>query len=134
MVSTQFIMLPVVGALIGLFTNWIAVKMLFHPRKKILGIQGVVPKNKKKIAARFGELAPRVMPSSLEKFKDMPIVGEAMMKFIKGGVTKRVAAFDDAEMEHLIIDATNRELRFVVIAGGFIGLFVGLAQALILGV
>ena len=48
---------PLVGAIIGYFTNYIAVKMLFHPYKpvKIFGktlpfTPGVIPKNKPRLA------------------------------------------------------------------------------------
>jgi len=51
-------LLPLISAFIGWFTNWIAVKMLFHPRepKKILGItiQGIFPKRQQVFAAKLG--------------------------------------------------------------------------------
>jgi uncharacterized membrane protein YheB (UPF0754 family) len=54
------ILIPVISAFIGWFTNWIAIKMLFHPRepKKILGIsfQGIFPKRQKVLAANLGKL------------------------------------------------------------------------------
>ncbi len=34
------------GAFIGYFTNWFALRMLFYPKKSILGIQGLLPKYK----------------------------------------------------------------------------------------
>lgn len=50
--------LPLTGALIGWFTNWIAVQMLFHPRQplRILGftIQGLVPERRAQLAERIG--------------------------------------------------------------------------------
>ena len=52
--------LPFISALIGWVTNFLAIKMLFHPRKKIsLGIftiQGVFPKRQKVLAERLGKL------------------------------------------------------------------------------
>ena len=59
--SSSFIfILPIIAALIGWATNFVAIKMLFHPQdpKKILGItfQGVFPKRQKQIAERLGEL------------------------------------------------------------------------------
>lgn len=56
------IVLPVLtGALIGYFTNYIAIKMLFRPRKEIyIGksklpfTPGVIPKNKPRIASAVG--------------------------------------------------------------------------------
>lgn len=55
-----FILLPVVSAFIGWFTNWIAIKMLFHPREpiKILGItfHGIFPKRQQQFAMKLGKL------------------------------------------------------------------------------
>jgi uncharacterized membrane protein YheB (UPF0754 family) len=54
------ILIPVISAFIGWFTNWIAIKMLFHPRepKKIFGItfQGIFPKRQQTLAANLGKL------------------------------------------------------------------------------
>ncbi len=55
-----FWLLPFISAFIGWFTNWIAIKMLFHPRepKKILGItlHGIFPKRQKQFAEKLGKL------------------------------------------------------------------------------
>ena len=52
--------IPVISAFIGWFTNWIAIKMLFHPRdpKRILGItfHGIFPKRQKQFAEKLGKL------------------------------------------------------------------------------
>ena len=56
------IILPIaIGALIGYCTNYIAIKMLFHPRKEMrIGswrlpfTPGVIPKNKERIASEVG--------------------------------------------------------------------------------
>ena len=54
------ILIPLISAFIGWFTNWIAIKMLFHPKepKKILGltIQGIFPKRQTTLAANLGKL------------------------------------------------------------------------------
>lgn len=51
---------PVVCGLIGWLTNWLAVKMLFHPRYPVtfgpLVIHGVFPKRQAALAARLGAL------------------------------------------------------------------------------
>lgn len=58
--TLTWILLPLISAFIGWFTNWIAIKMLFHPRepKKILGItiQGIFPKRQQVFAAKLGKL------------------------------------------------------------------------------
>lgn len=60
MSSYTIYLLPVISAFIGWFTNWIAIKMLFHPRdpRKVLGftIQGIFPKRQKQFAAKLGTL------------------------------------------------------------------------------
>lgn len=63
--------IPVISAFIGWFTNWIAIKMLFHPRepKKILGltIQGIFPKRQQQFAEKLGKL----VSEELLSFKDI---------------------------------------------------------------
>lgn len=58
--SYWFLLFPVVSAFIGWITNWVAIKMLFHPRtpKRILGItfQGIFPKRQQKFAEKLGKL------------------------------------------------------------------------------
>lgn len=57
----KFILPPVIGAIIGLFTNYLAIKMLFRPFKpvKVFGITlpftpGVIPKEHHKLAEKIG--------------------------------------------------------------------------------
>ena len=59
---------PVIGAFIGYFTNYIAVKMLFHPYKeiKVLGLKlpftpGVIPKNKPRLARAIARAVSDVL-------------------------------------------------------------------------
>jgi uncharacterized membrane protein YheB (UPF0754 family) len=53
----MFVAAPVICAFIGWLTNYLAVKMLFHPRKPIrifsLTIQGIFPKRKKALASNL---------------------------------------------------------------------------------
>jgi uncharacterized membrane protein YheB (UPF0754 family) len=53
-------LLPFISAFIGWFTNWIAIKMLFHPKepKRILGFtfQGIFPKRQQQFAQKLGTL------------------------------------------------------------------------------
>jgi uncharacterized membrane protein YheB (UPF0754 family) len=55
--------IPVISALIGYVTNYIAVKMLFRPHspKHILGlrVQGLVPRRQREIAASLGKMIER---------------------------------------------------------------------------
>jgi uncharacterized membrane protein YheB (UPF0754 family) len=55
-----YISLPLIAALIGWFTNWIAIKMLFYPRKPVrfifFDIQGIFPKRQALVAERIGKM------------------------------------------------------------------------------
>jgi uncharacterized membrane protein YheB (UPF0754 family) len=59
--------LPLISAFIGWFTNWIAIKMLFHPKepKRILGItfQGIFPKRQAQFAQKLGALVSKELLS-----------------------------------------------------------------------
>lgn len=57
-----YFLTPIMGAIIGYLTNWLAIKMLFRPHEelKILGIKvpltpGVIPKERYKLSKKFGK-------------------------------------------------------------------------------
>jgi uncharacterized membrane protein YheB (UPF0754 family) len=59
--NINYIIVPIVGAIIGYTTNWLAIKMLFRPYKAkyLFGIKlpftpGLIPKEKGRIAVRLG--------------------------------------------------------------------------------
>ena len=66
----MLIVIPVISAFIGWFTNWLAIKMLFHPRepKKILGVtfQGIFPKRQQQFAMKLGKLVSNELLSFAE--------------------------------------------------------------------
>tara|TARA_B100000963_G_scaffold359885_1_gene388633 strand:- start:1918 stop:2514 length:597 start_codon:yes stop_codon:yes gene_type:complete len=51
---------PLIGAVTGWVTNWIAVKMLFHPKEPLnllfFKVQGVFPKRQKVLAEKLGDI------------------------------------------------------------------------------
>ena len=51
-------LIPFISAFIGWFTNWVAIKMLFHPKEPVrfLGItfQGIFPKRQQQFAKKLG--------------------------------------------------------------------------------
>lgn len=69
-VPWHWILLPTVGALIGWLTNWVAVRMLFRPRKPwrlpLIGfeIQGVLPRRHAQLARIIGETVERDLLSA----------------------------------------------------------------------
>lgn len=52
--------LPIIAAFTGWLTNFIAIKMLFHPKEEVkvlfLRIQGIFPKRKAKLAEKLGKI------------------------------------------------------------------------------
>lgn len=77
---------PLIGGFIGWVTNYIAIKMLFHPRRPIkimfITFQGIFPKNKPRIANKLGTVVQRDLinfsdikdrlkdPDALSNFKE----------------------------------------------------------------
>ena len=87
-------LLPFIAALIGWMTNFLAVKMLFHPKepKKILGFSfhGVFPKRQSALAEKLGNLVSEELFSASDvsvKIKDFATSEEAMEE-----VGKRIEA------------------------------------------
>jgi len=93
----QLLVIPIISAFIGWFTNWIAIKMLFHPRepKRILGItfHGIFPKRQKIFAEKLGKMISAEFlsyedieekianPKNLEKL--MPMIEAHVDNFLK---------------------------------------------------
>ena len=55
-----YYLFPLIGAITGWVTNWVAVKMLFHPKEPktflFFKIQGVFPKRQKVLAEKLGHI------------------------------------------------------------------------------
>ncbi|NJN28152.1 MAG: DUF445 family protein [Cyclobacteriaceae bacterium] len=63
--------LPFIAAITGWVTNFLAIKMLFHPKKKVnlflFSIQGIFPKRQDLLAERLG----KIVSSELFSFNDI---------------------------------------------------------------
>lgn len=193
-----WIITPLLSGLIGWFTNWLAIKMLFKPRvqKKILGIsfQGVIPKRRHDISVTIGKtietellthndlqlalkkininevvkpllqekvnqmidqkiasinpLLMSMLPTSmLNKIKETILeeilialpdliekFGDAFVKNlpISELVVNNIDKFDLARLEKMIVDASNKEFKFIEYLGGFVGVVIGIVQVLIM--
>jgi uncharacterized membrane protein YheB (UPF0754 family) len=95
--SVWLLSIPIISAFIGWFTNWIAIKMLFHPKepKRILGItfHGIFPKRQKQFAEKLGKLVSNELlsfsdieqkitkPENIEKL--LPQVEEHIDTFLR---------------------------------------------------
>jgi len=95
--NPTYILIPLISAFIGWFTNWIAIKMLFHPRNpyRFLGmtIQGIFPKRQQQFAEKLGKLVSQELLSfgeieqkitSVENLKKiMPVVDAHVDDFLR---------------------------------------------------
>lgn len=87
---------PVIGALIGYCTNWLAVKMLFRPReeKYIFGFKvpftpGVIPKGKKRLAAAVSKVVNEQLLT--KEAVEKRLLAPEMIHMIKASVNERMA-------------------------------------------
>ena len=89
--------IPIISGFIGWVTNWVAIKMLFHPRNpvKFLGLtfHGIFPKRQQQFAEKLGKLVSDellsfseieqkiINPSNLKKM--MPLVEAHVDDFLR---------------------------------------------------
>lgn len=119
--------LPLIAAVTGWITNYIAVKMLFHPRKPIsLGlftVQGIFPKRQAKLAQQLGELVARELLSA-EDLKQMlsdpsmmegteEVIGGKIDVFVKNFIASKpmLAMFVSSDFKAQIKESILAEIR-----------------------
>jgi uncharacterized membrane protein YheB (UPF0754 family) len=105
-------LIPVISAFIGWFTNWIAIKMLFHPRepKKIMGIvfHGIFPKRQQQFAEKLGKL----VSDELLSFQDIAA------KIADPANTEQLLPFIDAHIDQFLKVKLKESMPVV-------GMFIG---------
>jgi uncharacterized membrane protein YheB (UPF0754 family) len=126
----EYIIFPIAGFFIGWITNVLAIAFLFHPRRPILGIQGIIPKRKKEIANRLSHGMPVIMPEWFQAVKSIPKIGPKIEEAFKMSVEKRINSMNNDEIERLVKQAVKKEFLFIEIAGGVLGALIGMLQIL----
>ena len=98
-IFTAYILPPLIGAVIGYFTNMIAVKMLFYPRKPIyvFGHQlpltpGAIPKGKERLARSAGKIVQN------ELFTREDISGRLLTEEVEKPLIDKVMSILDANI------------------------------------
>ena len=95
-------LLPLIAALIGWITNYLAVKMLFHPKLPIsilgISVQGVFPKRQAQLARKLGDLVSdelfsvEEISTKIKEFSTSPetitLIGEKIEKTIREKLVK----------------------------------------------
>ena len=102
---------PVIGAVIGYFTNMIAVKMLFYPKreKRLFGRRlpftpGVIPKGRPRLAASIGEviehhlLTKEDLTNHLLSEQTEKTVADAVMAKLSGTIKEEIMAFAQTDV------------------------------------
>lgn len=120
--SYVLVLIPFISAFIGWFTNWIAIKMLFHPRdpKKIVGFtfHGIFPKRQKQFAEKLGKMVSEELlsfreieetitnPANIQKL--MPVIEEHIDHFLRVKLAQQMPV-----ISMFIGDKTINELKTV---------------------
>lgn len=119
-----FILIPLISAFIGWFTNWIAIKMLFHPKVpiKVLGItfHGIFPKRQKQFAEKLGKLVSEELLSfsDIEQKIADPVNIEKLMPYVETHIDHflRVKLAEEMPMISMFIgDKTIHQMKGIFI-------------------
>ncbi len=121
-------LLPPIAALIGWLTNFLAVKMLFHPKARVsifgFSIQGVFPKRQAQLAAKLGDLVSEEL-FSVEEVTDrikevstnqetMELIGKRIEKTIREKLIKSfpmLSMFLSDDMVEKVTKVFKEELK-----------------------
>jgi uncharacterized membrane protein YheB (UPF0754 family) len=103
----KLLLIPIISAFIGWFTNWIAIKMLFHPRvpTKILGItfHGIFPKRQKQFAEKLGKL----VSNELLSFKDIE------QKITDPNNIKKIMPHVEGHIDHFLRNKLSEQMPVI---------------------
>ncbi|HMB30730.1 MAG TPA: DUF445 family protein [Desulfohalobiaceae bacterium] len=127
----KIVISPFICATIGWFTNFLAVKMLFHPKEPIKflwwTIQGIFPKRQKALAINLGELIERELishediqkviqdPEFLSKFESM--IHEYISNFLENKLTSfnpMISMFLTDEIKQKIQEILSEEIKQLI--------------------
>ena len=123
-------LMPIVGVIVGLVTNWLAIQMIFRPQeptKFLFGLityQGLFAKRQMEIAADYGEtaeaeiLTPAVLIKAIMSGEKAQNLGEEITKTvtdkIKGEVSKFKAMLPIEITDEMIVKAQEVVTRRMV--------------------
>ncbi len=109
--------LPLIGALIGWLTNYVAIKMLFHPKNEIkiffFSLQGIFPKRQQAFAEKLGQVvstelltAQEVTAHLKEKATSEAVLDHIAMRLEEGIASRLPRAFP---MLAMLMSSKNAE-------------------------
>ena len=117
------LLLPILGALLGWITNWLAIRMLFRPRQpvRILGWtwQGLIPLRQKAVARQAAEVIEREILDShllrheIERIELEPHIESIAMTLVYEGAAPRLRAIP--LLGNFVSDGVLRSLHRVTL-------------------
>ncbi len=117
-----YLMPPLLGALIGYVTNYIAIRMLFRPLRpwRLFGVRlpltpGIIPAKRGELAQRMGEMVGShlLTAEDVRKTLEKPV----FQRELKGAVNDKLSAFLDRHLgplDTLVPDGYRRRFRELV--------------------
>jgi uncharacterized membrane protein YheB (UPF0754 family) len=107
------LVLPLFGAAVGLFTDWLAIKLVFFPRERtrILGLvpfQGIFQRRRDEVAVRYGELVAR----------EVMTVPNIVDGILRGPKSDRLVVMIQRVVQRTIDDQASIAKPFVSVAIG----------------
>lgn len=106
---SRFLIFPLLGGFLGYLTNWIAITLLFRPRRKILGIQGILQKRKAILAEKASEVIREYLlnTNELKKVVDKEKVRQSIKKLVDKTL------FLMPRMGRKVLASTLREITYL---------------------
>ena len=117
-----YFLIPIIGAIIGYFTNYIAVKMLFRPLLPInipifnISIQGLLPSRRDELAVSIAESIESNLLSIdtiIEEF-DKEVIKEELNNIIKETIEKKINDNFKYVMPKMLKDVSREILTDIV--------------------
>lgn len=117
----RLLMPPVFGAVIGWLTNYVAIKLLFKPHRRveILGfnIQGVIPKRRKEIARSMARAIEKELLSSEDLAKALSGLNweEEIEKTVEEAVEHRFKSrITSLPVIGLVSDSLKSQIKYII--------------------
>ncbi len=121
----EIFLIPIVGSIIGWFTNFLAIRMVFNPKYpiKILfwELQGIFPKRKEEFAKKLGELIERelINHEDIEKACNNPDFYNTLSKHVEK--TTREVLNSKISHLHLKVPSSIQERIVTIFAKAITG-------------
>jgi len=135
-----FLIFPLVGALVGWFTNWLAIRMLFRPREPVhvfgWTLQGVIPRRHSRLAERVADTVGNSLLTGEDLEKAMSgvqwqdevdrLIRDVLHDRGPGGILEKIPGISQA-WNHVVLPSLQEVLSREVIrfVDGYRDRFIG---------